>query len=393
MTNIIDSTGIHTDDLQTIITRRTTEKQSIYGADINVDSNTPDGQQININSQAERDILDVAEDTYNSFDPDKAVGVSLDARCALNGVLRNGGTFSTTPINITVDRALTLSGLDADYSKPAGVGFTVSDNLGNNWILISTYAFSGAGTVALSFRSGAIGAIASTPNTITNQTTIVVGVTAVNNPAAQSGLGQDTETDAELRIRRMQSISLPALGYLDSIRASLLQIEDVTDAKVFENFGSTTDIYGIPPHSIWAIINGGTDAEIANVIYKKKSYGCGMFGTEAYTITKAQGDTIIINFDRPVAEILYIKFSLLTKVAGSTYDPDYVKTTLASQLIYSIGEQSFTSRIIELLTEIAPGFVPYDVFISKDEVSWAQLLDVTLLKNYFSVSATNITIV
>lgn len=391
MTNSIDSTGIHTDDLNTIIARRTSEKQGIYGVDINVGSNTPDGQQININAQAERDLLDFGVEVFNSFDPDKSVGVCLDRCCAYNGVIRNGGTFTITPINITVDRALTLEGLDDDYDDESATGFTVSDSSGQNWILITSYSFLAAGTQTLDFRAENIGEILSTPNTITNQTTIVVGVTAVNNPSAYSTLGTNEETDAELRLRRTESLSLPSQGIADAIQANLLNLADVTQARVYENNTDGT-VDTMAPHSIWAIVEGGAAADIADVIYKGKNPGCNMNGEEYYDVTRPQGDTFRVYYDRPDAENLYIRFYLHDKGTGGSYDSDYVKNTLAATLNYNIGDQADSAMITEELISIVPGFVPYSVEVSNDESTWLVVLDPTLLKNYFSVSAGNITI-
>ena len=52
MTDSIGSTGITINTLPTLVNDLTSNFQSIYGSDINVNSNSPDGQIINIFSQA-----------------------------------------------------------------------------------------------------------------------------------------------------------------------------------------------------------------------------------------------------------------------------------------------------------------------------------------------------
>ena len=47
---------------------------------------------------------------------------------------------------------------------------------------------------------------------------------------------------------------------------------------MYENYTDTTDGDGIPPHSIWAIVAGGTDADIGAVLYAKKTAGAGFLG-------------------------------------------------------------------------------------------------------------------
>ena len=110
MVNKVDTIGLTVDSLAESITSLTEDFREIYGADINVASNTPDGQLINLIAQIKTDLLTLLTGIYNSFDPDQAVGILLDQRCAINGVQRQGATFSFINIQITTDRALTLQG-------------------------------------------------------------------------------------------------------------------------------------------------------------------------------------------------------------------------------------------------------------------------------------------
>ena len=79
-----------------VVSSETAALKSIYGADINTDPSTPDGQVINIRAQAAVDNLDLLAQINAMFDPDQAIGVLLDQRCAINGVKRKGGTFTLT---------------------------------------------------------------------------------------------------------------------------------------------------------------------------------------------------------------------------------------------------------------------------------------------------------
>ena len=57
--SFIDQNGLTIDSLQEIITFLEDGYREIYGNDIILDSNTPDGQLINIQAQFYRDILDL----------------------------------------------------------------------------------------------------------------------------------------------------------------------------------------------------------------------------------------------------------------------------------------------------------------------------------------------
>lgn len=57
-TNYVSSTGLTLQTLAEIVTELETGFKAIYGVDINLDANSPDGQMINLFAQAKLDILD-----------------------------------------------------------------------------------------------------------------------------------------------------------------------------------------------------------------------------------------------------------------------------------------------------------------------------------------------
>lgn len=353
--------------------------RDIYGEDINVDPNSPDGQMVNLVAEAKVDMLEVINQIYNSFDPDEAVGINLDRRCAINGIKRAGGSFTQQPIEVTVDRALTLTGRDTDPANP----FTVQDTSGNLYQLVSTHAFVGAATESLVFQAAEVGAVTSALNTINTITTITLGVTGVNNIAAPTSTGVAQESDAALRIRRARSVSIPSKGYLDGLIGSLLDLDGVTQAEVFENVTNVTDLRGIPPHSIWAIVAGGEVPEIAQVIYVKRSLGCGMRGATTYDITQLDGIVLTIQFDRPIIQSLYIKFEI-EPITG-VIDIDYLREQLLLALSYRINEAADSSRVVALAKAIYPNGSISGEGVSTDGVAYSTLVLPDTVQHQFSV--------
>ena len=131
----LDRNGLTLKTLPEIVADLEAGVKLIYGDDVNVAPDTPDGQLLNILAQACIDIRELLQDVYASFDPDQAEGTVLDQRVAINGIRRNGGTFTVTPIDITVDRSVTLTGMDAAESEleiPIGV-YTVKDDAGTQF--------------------------------------------------------------------------------------------------------------------------------------------------------------------------------------------------------------------------------------------------------------------
>src|SRR5690606_35478493 len=133
----------------------------------------------------------------------------------------------------------------------------------------------------------------------------IAGVTAIGNSATVTTQGVDEESDAALRIRRERSVAGPSQGYTDSIEAAVLEVDGVTACICEENVTDVTDAKGIPPHSIWVIVEGGADANIAQAIYATRSAGSGMYGSEIVEVNRPNGRTMEIKFDRSGTEDLY----------------------------------------------------------------------------------------
>jgi len=112
--------------------------KTIYGDDINVESNSPDAQMIGIFARRLADNLEVLVDVYNVMDPELSFGVALNKVASLNGLARNPATYTTTPVSITVNRAVTLTGLSALATDPTAQVYSVQDANKNVFNLVTT---------------------------------------------------------------------------------------------------------------------------------------------------------------------------------------------------------------------------------------------------------------
>src|ERR1700744_4144299 len=110
--NSLTAQGLTTSTQPQLLAYYTAQYQSIYGADINLASDTPDGQWMNIIIQTVLDLQDLLTQIYNSFDPDNAIGTQLDQRVAINGIQRLAGTYSITNITLVLTQSVNLYGLD-----------------------------------------------------------------------------------------------------------------------------------------------------------------------------------------------------------------------------------------------------------------------------------------
>lgn len=346
MPNIIDANGLQTKTQAELVAEFTTAFETIYGSDINLGSDTPDGQMMMIFIQSILDCLDLLTQIYNSMNPDNAVGVILDQRVSFNGIQRQAGTYTVTNITIVLSASVTLKGVDSYDEDEA---FTVSDDAGNEFVLLSTFSDS-AGTVVKAFRSKVAGEVLTTPNTITTAVSIILGVTSVNNPTTYTTLGINEESDQELKLRRLRSVALASQGFLEGLVAALENITGIASVQVYENVTGSTDGDGIPSHSIWVIVSGTyDDVDVATAIYQKRNAGCGMKGDNTYVITQVDGSPFTIRWDDVESEDLFIKFTVAS--LDGVNDPDYeaIRTDLVESFVPGVYEQV---NVNDLATEV-----------------------------------------
>lgn len=382
MSDLFDENGLQTATRQELLADLESAFHEIYGNDVLLDSSTPDGQWLNILAQKGVDIRGLLMQLYNSFNPDNAQGAVLDQRCALNNVFRKAGTFTTVSVNITTDRALTLGGLDDNYNNPDATGYTIQDNEGNRFILVNTQSLA-TGTTACLFRAETMGNIVVLPNTLTTPVTIVLGVLSVNNLGSALTIGTDEETDAQLRVRRRQSVAISSFGYLNGLQAALLQLDGVNDAKVYENYTSSTDANGIPAHCIWVVMDGGSAEDIANTIYSKKSVGCDMKGDITYTITTPALTQFVAAWDEADSTEFDIKFDIKAVDNTVVFDTDAIEEYIREHIDYKIGEMAETANITSIAQEAIDanggGGYAINVLVSADNgATWAEYLAPTV---------------
>lgn len=393
MSDVLDETGLTLKTLPELTADLQAGYREIYGDDINLDSDSPDGQAIGIQAQEGVDLREVLRDIYTARDPDQAQGINLDVVCAYNGVQRKGGTFTVTPVSITVDRSVSLVGLDSASESidiPPGV-YTVKDNAGTQFALIDSVTIA-TGLHSLPFRAVALGAVQVTIGTITTPVTAIAGVTAINNSSGVTTQGVDEESDAALRIRRERSVSGASQGYTDSIEAAVLEVAGVTACICDENVTDTTDAQGIPPHSIWVIVEGGADADIAQAIYATRSAGSGMKGSQVVSVSRPNGRTIDISFDRSSTENLWVKFNI-TLTTGGTIDTSNLKKLIVENVSYEIGADASGDQITCYLKDLNKDYRITGMLLSlTGSGGWLEVVSLASIANKFALDTARISI-
>jgi uncharacterized phage protein gp47/JayE len=149
------------------------------------------------------------------------------------------------------------------------------------------------------------GSIAAPIGSLVDIHTPVSGWLSANNLNAAK-IGNNLESDVDLRYRRKESVKLGGSGTVEAIRANLLNLKGVTAVTITEN---TSDrmVDFIPPHSFRALVTGGDDLQIAQTIWQKKPAGIKSDGDLAVATTDSSGLEQVVKFSRPTKHFIYAK--------------------------------------------------------------------------------------
>lgn len=360
------STGFAKKTRQNIIDEINASLWADISADLNLTSTSIIGQIVGIFSDQLAQGWDVLNDVYDSQYPDSAADASLDAVSSITGTTRLAATATAVTLIVTGDNA-TILALGRQARVPAGGIFDtdagVTINTATSWAPTTAYSVgdlrendtpaniyqcvtagtsAGAGgptgtdasitdgTVTWRFigigvgyntvaaTATATGEIIAQAFQVTEIVTAFGGWKGVNN-LEDGETGTEIESDEELRIRREESLATGSNATVNAVRTAILEVDGVTGAFVFENTTDLTDANGLPPHSIQATVVGGTDAAVAEAIFRKAA-GIATHGTDiSEVVVDDQGENHTILGDR--ADEMEISL-ITTVITTGDYPPD-----------------------------------------------------------------------
>lgn len=364
----VEPDGVIIPDTQVIQDQVIAEYKDLFGQDLIITPNTPQGLLIAAETQA-RDGIAVNNATVaNQINPNLAGGIFLDAICALTGIQRTVATYSTV--------VGTLSGVGGTI-VPSGsqAKETVSQQI---FQTVSTVTIPVSGTINVTFQAMNPGPIAVSPGTLTQIVSVVLGWETVTNAAAAT-VGADTQSDDALRAYRKNTLAIQGQGLAEAILSGVYAVPNVKSATFRENVLTTTEVIDgvtMEPNSIYICVDGGTDNDIAATLVAKKNGGCqytngaGIPVSVSYT-EPFSGQVMNILFDRPTP--VPVKIRVTVRVNDTLSDPQtLVKTAILNYAAGLIpGEVGFTVGTSVSPFEIAGAINYYNrsIFVTLVEVS------------------------
>jgi len=268
----VDETGIYLDTFDEVKTEFIDDLNEIFGEGVNTDNAARFGQLTNIICERVADQNELVQLVANNQDPVSAIGVWLEQIVRINGIDKNEAEYSTATVQITASGSGTTVLAGDTVEDPAvGEPFAIESD--------TTVAPSGTELVtATAVNPGAIEAASGTLTKINNPR---YGWASVTN-VADASPGALEETDADLRIRRELAANQTGNSSPSAIHRRLADIDGVTEVSVLQNTDDTTDSQGIPPHSLWAIVNGGVESVVGQTLFENVGGGVGFYGNNTY---------------------------------------------------------------------------------------------------------------
>lgn len=283
----------------------------------------------------------------DSRDPDNATGYQLDTIAAVVGVTRIPAAVSRVDLTLTGTPGTVI---------PEGSEVGAVD--GELWITTDSATIEAGGTVQVEARATRTGPIVAAAGEVNEIVTPVDGWDEVTNADAATP-GRDRETDAELRLRRQQSLQITGSAAVNAIRSAVLQVEGVSAAVVVDNvLKVTADVGGIdlPASSLAVVVYPAAltvaqAGEVGRVIYERAPAGIETTGAEVVEITGADGYTKEIRF-RYAVEIPVAVGVTVTGASPGAVEDEITSAITDYFAARSVGEPVRVLQILGLLSEI-----------------------------------------
>lgn len=308
----LDNNGVIVPDTADILAQVQQEFKDVFGQDLIVTPNTPQGLLITEIAIEREALVTNNAQLANQINPQIAGGIFLDSIGALTADFRLDSVPSTALIAMTgIPNSLIPAGIIVTNSN-ASVFFVTNSSI--------TLDNTGIGSVLSTCL--VVGEVAALAGTLTVISEGSIGLETVNNPS-DAVLGSDTQSDLNFKNQRRVTLAAQGTSLAESVTSGLNSLVNVVSPVIFRenetDVPQTIDGTLLAPHSIYVCIDGGADSDIAETLTYRKGGGCGYNNGNgvpvSYLYTNAfSGQGINVLFDRPI----YIPILVRATVGIST---------------------------------------------------------------------------
>ena len=308
-----------------------------FGSQFDTSAESPDGQLIGVVAKLLEDVWQQAEGAYNAYSPSNAYGVGLDKVAEINGITR----ITNLPTSV----AITFSGT-AGTVVPAGYIVKTVDGLEFATVAVAVIP---AIVTAKCTTQGAIRILA---NEVHVLTTAIAGLTGATN--LEPGItGIVREEDPAFRARRENSTISRGTSSIDAIYEGVKSL-NLPYIAIIENTTSAT-VDGVPANSFLVVVEGGTPAEVSQVIYDNKPQGITSYGSIVTVINDSKGYPHDIGISRPTPIDISVTTSVTNLPGASVDSATLVKAAIVDYVNnLNISEDVYWSYFFSAILEVVP---------------------------------------
>lgn len=206
--------------------------------------------------------------------------------------------------------------------------------------------------------------------------------------------GSDVQTDVQFKLSAQNIRDNSIAGTPDALKSSLLKLDGVVAAEVFEN-PTKSYVYDVSsnlvcePYTYNVVVLGGNDLDVAKTIYKKGYGNTKRYGTYSTTVNNDFGQTVVIDYTRASYFDIGVEVGYSAKDGGTLSDAekqqiteslisvvnqiaigDYVINNLMNAVVYqsvSFGRLKNVKLVMKDLTQVGSNFVDTDLLADFDE--------------------------
>lgn len=308
--------------------------QEIYGYDIDISSASADGQYVMMESLILNNIYRTIESLSDNLSPASASGKYLDILASLSGAFRKDATYSTATVYIA----------NSGNTDQTQAYLILMDKNGNRWQWMNPVDLNGQYKVTFPAKNGdnytlvpitvtctELGPITAIGANLTDTFATQTDYNRIMNtaPLSRGGeiyattgagtlqvfqndnavVGQNTETDASLKARRIRSLGQSGRTVLDTLVANLLNIPGIIDAWVYSNntnaeSDTLADGTAVPAHSVYVVTCSQKDISVPDSTIAETIYNVMTPGIPTYVLKTLDSGGAAKEYSIPVTDTL-----------------------------------------------------------------------------------------
>ena len=170
------------------------------------------------------------------------------------------------------------------------------------------------------------------------------------------------------------------MSVAEAVVSRVLSIPEVRSMSFRENTAATTqtiDGISMVAHSIYACVEGGSDADVAQALYETKTAGAGYNGSQTVSVTDPySGQITSVKFDRPTQIPILVRVTVKQTALDAqniVRDAimDYVNGDLPGGMGLKVGDDVYPFEFSGAINQVQPPLIVTNIEISTDGATWS----------------------